>query len=127
VKLIAELNPHNYPTNPSIDKNLGILFSRLLELQSATGRDFQINSGLRSDDQQLELIREGKSTAVHSKHIAGAAADVNDPDGSLAEYVKANLDYMATIGFWMEDFGHTKGWVHFQIMAPGSGHRVFIP
>lgn len=127
MKEIAELNPHQYKTNPAIDKNLQVLFERLLEVQSAYGEDFHINSGLRSDEQQAELIAQGKTNAVHSKHLAGAAADVNDSDGKLAEWVKANLSYMEKVGLWMEDFDHTHGWVHFQMMGPASGKRVFIP
>jgi uncharacterized protein YcbK (DUF882 family) len=127
VKDISELNPKNYKTNPAIDRNLQTLFMRLNELQDAFGSTFHITSGLRSDAQQAELIAAGKTTAIHSKHLAGAAADILDADGKLAEWCKLNLDVLARIGFWCEDFGHTHGWVHFQIMAPGSGKRVFIP
>jgi uncharacterized protein YcbK (DUF882 family) len=136
MKDIAELNPHHYPTNPSIDGNLKILFARMLEVQDAFGHDLTVTSGLRSDAQQEQLIKEGKTTAVHSKHLAGAAVDILDLDGSLTAWVKANLDYMAKVGLWMEDFDsiahlaatHKSAiWVHFQCMAPGSGKRVFIP
>jgi uncharacterized protein YcbK (DUF882 family) len=127
MKDISELNPHKYPTNPSMDKNLGILFERLTDLQRSYGHDLTITSGLRSEEQQAHLISIGKTNAVHSKHLAGAAADVFDADGALAKWVSENLDRVATIGLWMEDFGHTKGWVHFQMMPPASGKRVFIP
>ncbi len=127
LKSISELNPHGYATNPNIDKNLETLFHRLNELQDALGYDIQINSGLRDQAQQNELIAQGKTNAVHSKHLAGVAADVNDPDGSLAKWVLENLSMMQSIGFWMEEFSRTKGWVHFQILPPGSGNRVFIP
>jgi len=127
MKTISELNPHHFPTNPSIDKNLQILFERLIEVQEMYGLDIQVTSGLRSDEMQADLISKGVTKAVHSKHIAGAAADIYDPDKKLAEWVKNNMNAMAKIGFWFEDFGHTPNWVHFQIMAPGSGNRVFIP
>lgn len=124
---IQELNPHGYKTNTNIDCNLDILFDRLMEVQNAIGYGLKINSGLRDQAQQNELIKQGKSNAIHSKHLAGAAADINDPDGSIAEWVKNNLKLMEVIGLWMEDFEHTKGWVHFQMMPPHSGKRVFIP
>jgi uncharacterized protein YcbK (DUF882 family) len=127
MKDISELNPHKYPTVPNVDKNLQTLFERLVEFQDAWKKDFVITSGLRSEAQQEGLIAAGKSTAHASKHIAGAAADILDEDGSLAEFVKSNLPLMQKIGFWMEEFSHTKGWVHVQIMPPGSGNRVFIP
>lgn len=125
--LAKELNPHDYKTNPNIDNNLKILFERLIELQDAYGHDLIITSGLRSDEQQLELRQAGKTNAIHSKHLAGAAADVLDEDGELAKWTKDNLQLMEKIGFWMEDFAYTHGWVHYQIMAPFSGKRVFIP
>lgn len=127
VKDISQLNPHNYPTNSTIDCNLTTLFDRLMELQGAVGYDLVINSGLRDQAQQNALIDAGKTNAVHSKHLAGAAADIADPDGSLAQWTKDNLTMMATIGFWMESFDHTNGWVHYQILPPGSGNRIFIP
>ena len=124
---IQELNPHNYPTTPIIDCNLNTLFTRLVELQNAVGHDLKVNSGLRDQAQQNALIESGKTNASHSKHLSGAAVDISDPDGSLASWTKENLTLMGTIGFWMEDFGHTPGWVHYQILPPGSGNRVFIP
>jgi uncharacterized protein YcbK (DUF882 family) len=124
---ISELNPYEYKTVPNVDKNLQILFTRLLELQAAYGKPFTITSGLRDDAKQQELIKAGKSNAIHSKHLAGAAADVQDIDGELAKYAQANVKLLQTIGLWIEHPNYTKGWVHFQILGPKSGKRVFIP
>lgn len=124
---IKELNPHDYPTTPVIDKNLEILFERLCEAQAAYGVMFKLTSGLRSDAQQALLIQMGKSKAKFSKHLIGAAADVYDPDGHLGAWVMDNLPFMAGIGLWVEDPKYTPGWVHFQCVAPKSGNRVFIP
>ncbi len=127
MKNIQDLNPKNYKTNPIIDANLAILFERLCELQKAVGYDLVIDSGLRDQTEQDALIKAGKTNAVHSKHLAGAAVDIADPDGSLAVWTKSNLVFCGVIGFWMEEFSYTKGWVHYQIMPPLSGNRVFIP
>lgn len=124
---IGELNPHGYKTTPVIDKNLKILFERLMELQDASEMAFVITSGLRSDEQQLELRAQGKTRAVHSKHLAGAAADVYDPDRILSDWVLSNIEIVTRCGLWVEDPAYTKDWVHFQMMAPNSGKRVFIP
>jgi uncharacterized protein YcbK (DUF882 family) len=124
---ISELNPNEYKTNPSVEKNLKILFERLLELQAASELDFVITSGLRSDEKQAELIAQGKTNAVHSKHLAGAAADIYDPDGKLKEFIMGNLRVLETIGLWAEHPDHTNGWVHVQMMPPKSGKRIFIP
>lgn len=124
---IEELNPHKFKTNETIEKNLKILFERVLDLQKAYGKPFTIASGLRDGFLQQKLINEGKTNAKHSNHLAGAAADILDTDGELAEYLKNNLDVAKNCGLWMEDFNHTKGWVHVQMLPPKSGKRVFIP
>lgn len=127
MKDISELNPRNYKTNENIDKNLKTLFERVMELQDAFGSDFIITSGLRSDELQAELIAAGKTNAVHSKHIAGAAADIKDPKKTLGKFIKENEALLKAIGLYAEHPDYTKGWVHVQILAPKSGKRIFIP
>lgn len=127
MKDISELNPHHYQITPVIQNNLNILYDRLKEVQDAYGKNLVITSGLRSNEQQEELRLQGKTNAIHSKHLAGAAVDILDEDGSLSKWVSENLDLMEKIGLWMEDFNYTHGWVHFQMMAPFSGKRIFIP
>jgi uncharacterized protein YcbK (DUF882 family) len=125
MKDISELNPHGYKTNPFIDANLKVLFDRMLQLQGCYGHDFVITSGLRNDAQQLQLIKDHKSNALHSKHLAGAAADVYDPDGLLNKWCKSNLDALKNIGLWCEE--KQGNWQHFQIFAPLSLKRFFNP
>lgn len=127
MKEISELNPKNYPTNQNIDKNLQIIFDRLTEMQNAMDLDFKITSGLRSEQLQQDLILAGKTNAVHSKHLAGAAADVLDRDGKIGEYILSNTKLLEVIGLWCEHPKKTKGWVHFQILGPKSGKRIFMP
>lgn len=122
-----ELNPHDYPMPPAVAKNFEILFERMNEVRQAWGKPMIVTSGLRSDEKQAELIAQGKSRAVHSKHLAGAACDILDRDGELAEWCLANEDVLRRIGLWCEHPDYTKGWMHFQIMAPKSGRRFFIP
>lgn len=124
---MKELNPHNYPMPPAVAKNMDILFQRMNELRQAYGKPMTVTSGLRSEEKQAELIAEGKSTARLSKHLAGAACDIYDPDKKLAEWCIANIKTLETIGLWCEDFKHTSNWCHFQIMPPMSGKRFFIP
>lgn len=136
MRQLSELNPHNYKTNSTIDRNLVVLFSRLGELQKAFGKEFTVTSGLRSAEKQQALIDAGKTNARFSLHLAGAAADILDSDGALAEYCKSNLKLLEVIGLWIEDVDviaklakqyKTDRWVHFQILAPRSGKRMFIP
>lgn len=124
---LKELNPHNYPTNDEIDNNLEMLLERLNVIRAAWGSPMTITSGLRSQAQQEGLIVAGKSNAHKSKHLIGAAADILDQDGSLKRWVKDNEVLFEQVGLWVEDFAYTSGWIHFQIFAPMSGKRFFIP
>lgn len=129
VKVISpkELNPHNYPTTPDIEANLKILLYRINQVRSAYGEPMTVTSGLRSIFQQEALIDQGKSNAPHSKHLSGEAVDILDEDHKLRDWVKLNLQLMETIGFWFESFDSTPTWIHFQIVPPKSGIRIFIP
>ena len=120
---LQELNPHKYPTTPEVDKNLQVLLDRLNVVRGVWGKPMIVTSGLRSEADQQRI----NPSAPQSKHLTGQAADISDPDGSLKEWVKANLPLMARVGLWMEEFSHTPTWVHFQTVAPRSGNRIFIP
>ncbi len=124
---LQELNKHNYPTTSEIDVNLNDLLVKINVVRQKYNKPMIVTSGLRSEAQQQQLIADGKSTATKSKHLTGQAVDIQDIDGELAIWVKRNLALMEEIGLWMEDFSHTKGWVHFQNASPKSGKRVFIP
>lgn len=66
--------------------------------------------------------------AAFSAHILALAGDLHDwPDRRLARWSLRNLDVLETHGLYMEDPRWTPSWVHWQIVAPGSGRRVFIP
>lgn len=122
-----ELNPHDYPMPPMVEKNFKVLLERMNEIRQAYGKPMIVTSGLRSDEKQAELIAQGKSTAKFSKHLAGAACDIYDPKKELAAWCLANEAVLKRIGLWCEHPDYTSNWVHFQIMAPGSGKRFFIP
>ena len=125
--VLKELNPHNYPTTPIIDKQLATLLERMNEIRDAYGKPMIVTSGLRSDDQQAALIAQGKSNAKHSKHLAGLACDIKDCDGELKKWVNENAKCLEKIGLWCEDFAYTPTWVHFQCTPPASLKRFFIP
>lgn len=65
--------------------------------------------------------------ALKSCHLYGAALDIADPDGFLAEWLQWRVDLLVECGLWMEDPRYTKGWVHLQIYAPKSFKRIFVP
>ena len=118
-----DFNPHDYPCSPTILHNLSELHEKLNQVREAYGKPMIVTSGLRSQADQMRI----NPKAPKSNHLMGLAADIQDKDGKLAEWVKANMSLMEQIGFWFEDFDHTEGWVHFQCVPPKSGKRVFIP
>jgi uncharacterized protein YcbK (DUF882 family) len=128
---IKDLNPRGYPESDIITRNLQTLFTRLMELQDAFvdqgGKPFMITSGLRSEAQQAELIAQGKTKAVHSKHLSGWAADIFDPKKKLQAFIKKDPAILERIGLWCEAFEYTATWVHVQATPPKSGKRFFIP
>lgn len=124
---LKELNPHGYSMIPEIATNLQILFERINKVRTAYNIPMIVTSGLRSNDQQTQLIAQGKSNATHSKHLIGAAVDIQDLDGSLAKWTHDNEQLMVEIGLWMEATESTPGWVHYQIFPVPSGNRFFIP
>lgn len=106
-----------------ISQNLDNLLISLNKIRDAWGNPMVVNSGWRP----LEINNTIKGAAVHSKHMIGLAADINDPDGSLWRWVINNLQLMKDLNIFMEDKRWTDGWVHFQLGEPVSGHRIFIP
>ncbi len=124
---LAELNKHGYPTTPEIDSNLQILLKKLNQVREKYAVPMIVTSGFRSNEQQQKLIALGKSNAPKSHHLTGEAADIFDRDNSLKGWVKDNLTFIEEVGLWLEDFTFTPDWVHFQIVAPRSGNRFFIP
>ena len=65
--------------------------------------------------------------ALGSSHLYGAAVDIADPDGYLADWLECCPEKLEQCGLWMEDSEYTKGWVHLQIYAPKSFKRIFVP
>ena len=122
---LKELNPHSYSTTPEINANLQTLYTAINYIRQKWGKPMIVTSGLRSEADQLRLINEGKSTASKSKHLYGQAVDIEDADGKLHEWLKSDPKLLVDAKLWCEE--GTNGWVHFQIVAPSSGHRWFYP
>ncbi len=120
---LQELNPKGYMTSLDQDANLEKLLKAMNAIRRAWGRAMRITSGLRSLEDQLRI----NPKAPKSKHLLGAACDVEDKDGALKKWLVKNLDLLKTEGLYLEAFEATPGWVHFQVIAPGSGARIFKP
>lgn len=116
-----KLFPNDY--NQEISDNLDKLLIPMNQIRQAWGKPMNVNSGWRPA--QINAATPG--AALHSKHTIGLAVDISDLDGSLKDWVLGNLQLMKDLNIFFEDFRWTPTWVHFQIGAPGSGKRIFVP
>lgn len=107
--------------------NLNILFAKINTVRKAYGKPMIVSSGLRLAHQQP------KHAAKRSNHLVGRAIDIkDDPQGTLWKWVKENLQLMKDLGLWLEHPNWTHNtkygyWMHFQIVPPASGKRIFVP
>lgn len=83
------------------------------------------SSCLRSIKDQMRI----NPKALGSSHLYGAAVDIADPNGTLANWLQSieGQRRLVECGLWMENPKSTKGWVHLSIFAPKSFNRYFNP
>ncbi len=92
---------------------------------------FEITEGMRDRARQAELVAQGKSQTMNSRHLTGNAVDIAmmGPDGSvnwdfeayrpIADTAKATAAAMGIPDFvWGGDWRTLKDGVHFQIGGP---------
>lgn len=118
-----ELNPHDYELSPEQEVNFNKLYCAMNDIRDKYGVPMIIDSGVRSPADQLRI----NPFHMNDAHTKAAAVDVLDADGKLWNWCMANLDFLAELGIYLEAKNFCVNWVHFQIYAPGSGKRIFIP
>lgn len=128
---LAELNKKKNETTRITASNLLVLRERLNKIESVWeslgNAPFLCTSGLRSAIEQQNMIKAGRSKAAKSKHLDGCAGDILDADDKIKDWLRANPKLLEDAGLWCEHWDATPGWVHFQIVPPGSGNRWFLP
>lgn len=105
-----------------ISQNIDRLLSALNVVREKYGKPMTVASGWRPRSYNNTIKAAGKQ----SNHTMGLACDIRD-DGTLRDWVLENLELMQQLGLYFEDFRWTPGWVHFQIIPPKSGKRIYIP
>jgi peptidoglycan L-alanyl-D-glutamate endopeptidase CwlK len=57
----------------------------IVRASEMTSQPFIVTEGLRTKERQIELVREGKSRTLNSRHLHGLAVDVGIclPDGGI--------------------------------------------
>lgn len=111
---------------PDVQENIKTLHERINIIRKAYGKPMKVNDGYRRSQDTP------KNGAKKSNHLLGAAIDIDDDDkGTLWNWVKDNLELLQEVGLWIEDPRWTHGkvgtWMHFQIVPPKSGKRIFVP
>jgi hypothetical protein len=129
---LKELNPNSITLTPEQEANLIVLHTAMNKIRTAYGRPMGrpmiVNSGVRSVDDQIRIYTAmGRTPALGSKHLVGAACDIRDKDGKLWEWCMQNLELLEECGLYLEDKSYTPSWVHFQCEPPKSGRRIFKP
>lgn len=124
---LNELNPKNYELTEEQKANLAMLLEAMNAVRTAYGKPMIVNSGVRSQEDQDKLIKQGATKAKKSNHLTGLAVDIRDTDGKLWEWCNANIPLLENLGLYLEDRLATPTWVHFQLVAPKSGKRIFKP
>lgn len=118
-----------YKLDAKLQSNLLELFRKINIIRAAYGRPMIVTSGYRSMKHHLEIYAKKGITKIpmQSHHLFCEAVDISDPKGTLKLWCYENVGLLVSTGLWMEDFGSTQTWVHFQIVVPKSGKRFFRP
>lgn len=116
--LLAEVNPQ--------------LAELMIAVEAAHPDAFEITEGMRDKERQAQLVAEGKSQTMNSRHLTGNAVDIAmiGPDGQpnwnfedyrpIADTAKVKAAAMGIPDFvWGGDWRTLKDGVHFQIGGPG--------
>lgn len=121
--VIAEINPHKYTLTPEQEANVNKLLVIMNKIRDAYGKPMTVTSGVRSMEDQMRI----NPSAPKSNHLLGLAVDISDPDSKLWSWCMLNMPLMEQLGVYFEDKNATPTWVHFQIVPPKSGKRIFKP
>ncbi|RYG94983.1 MAG: DUF882 domain-containing protein [Alphaproteobacteria bacterium] len=114
---------HASEYTPEISDNLDRFLKAINVVRILYSAPMEVASGWRPPS----LNKNVKGAAKRSNHMMGLAIDFMDLDGKLRDWVLSHLPLMQELGFFFEDFRWTPTWVHFQIVPPASGRRIFLP
>lgn len=111
--------------SPEHCRNCNLTVTRANDLLEHFGFFRACTSGFRTMADQMRINPESPK----SNHLKAAAIDLEDKDGALNRFCKANPKLLEEIGFWCEE--RRGNWQHLQIVPFGSYKpgltRWFIP
>lgn len=111
------------------EANFDVLYWKSNLLRRAYDKPMIVTSGFRSleDHKRIYELKGVTSPPMGSAHLKCEAIDILDKDKQLKNWILNNIDYIISLGFYVEDPCWTPDWVHLQISPPKSGKRFFIP
>lgn len=114
-----------YPLDTTLKANLMRLMVAINLFREAYGKPMQVTSGYRPG--RFNVAAGG---APRSSHLTCEACDFADPDGSLAEFCRNNIELLETCKLYLEDPTYTTkpnggSWVHLQVRWVAN--RIFKP
>lgn len=135
----VDFNPRSVELLSAADPRLRDVLTETERRAREQGIEIQVSETARSKERQADLVAQGKSQTMNSKHLTGNAADiyVQNPDGSanwdfeayrpvaeIAKQVAAEKGYDDLV--WGGDWKTLKDGVHFQLggataVAGGAG------
>lgn len=104
-----------------VNSDLVKVVKRALELSPV---DFTVIEGLRTKERQADLMKQGFTRTLNSRHIIGEAVDIvplpvdwknPKPFGLVAEAMKKAADELGVKITWGGDFKTFKDLPHYQI------------
>jgi uncharacterized protein YcbK (DUF882 family) len=128
IRLKELLGGNPEPKEKSVRDNLAKFLKVMNIVRKAYGKPMLVTSGLRSMEHHLAIYRRlGLKAPLKSAHLQGLAVDIHDRDHQLWNWCLDNLALLEKLGLYLEDKSKTPTWVHFQLLKPRSGNRVFLP
>ena len=119
----SELNPHGYTLTPDQARNFELLYVAMNAVRCAYGKPMYVNSGVRSVEDQRRI----NPAHMQDAHVHAAGCDIDAQDGYLWDWCIDHLDLITRLGLYLESRVYTPRHIHFQIIPPKSGNRIFIP
>lgn len=121
------LYPEDY--NVTVEANAVDLIERVNKLLGMLGDVFEyveVSSGFRPNAVNKNI----QHAATKSYHLVGKAVDLKfgGKEKEVFEYIVKNYKILSDLGLWMEDYVHTKGWIHLDTGSRAQRKiRVFLP
>lgn len=120
---LQSLNPKNHMLKGDCIRNLIRLCKAMAQVEHDYGKELVVTRAYSTTEEQSVIDPAHPKSA----HCEGLAVDCLDEDKALWDYCIENLDFITTLNLYLEDKLYTKKHVHFQLKAPKSNNRIFIP